>query len=225
MFHSHHHDRHRVETRALITAPTADVVARDAVKRHLRVDFDDDDMLIDGLIAVAVNMLDPAGGGTLGRALRPQTWEYRLNGFLGHHHHHHAVSQIDLPYAPLISVTSVKYDDLAGVEQTLVADTDFEVIGLGSLGKQSLRPVYGRCWPAPRCVPESVRIRFQCGYPPASTDPTVVDTLPAPIRAWLLLVIGTLYANRESAVLESSRGAVVTLPDHIMQMISPYRVY
>jgi uncharacterized phiE125 gp8 family phage protein len=68
----------------LITPPAADVLSRDEVKQHLRVDFSDDDALIDGFIAAAVNQLDPAAGGWLGRSLRPQTWELRLPSFWQH---------------------------------------------------------------------------------------------------------------------------------------------
>lgn len=211
-------------SRVLITAPTDDALTRAAVKQHLRIDFDDDDDLIDAVILAAVAQLDPAAGGWLGRALRPQTWEFRLYGFPNR--------GIQLPYPPLISVTSLKYDDVNGVEQTLVENTGFRVLGIGAKGKQVVAPLYNQIWPSARSDSESVRIRFQCGYPVAIVAdhdhiPPIVgvpDALPAPIVAWLKLIIGSLYENRESMVI-GTREIVAQLPDHILQMISPYRVY
>lgn len=57
-----------------ISRPTADVVSLLEAKLHLRVDGDDEDDLIQGLIDAAVSYLDGADG-VLGRALAPQDWE------------------------------------------------------------------------------------------------------------------------------------------------------
>lgn len=194
----------------LITPPTADVVARDDVKRHLRVEHAEDDALIDLYIAAAVAMIDPAAGGWLGRALRPQTWELRLDAF--------PACGIVLPYPPAISVTSVTYDDADGVAQTLAAGTGYRVIGSGGADAVELRPPFGGSWPSARATPESVRIRYQCGHAAATPDP-----LPAAIRAWLFLVVGTLYAHRES--ITSAGAALADLPDHIRTMLTPYRAF
>ena len=219
----------------LITAPTADVLSLDDVKRHLRVDFNDDDALIAGFIAAAVNQLDPAGGGWLGRALRPQAWELRLSSFWQHacFESLYGHDAIVLPYPPLITVDSVKYDDGEGVERTLFENTDFRIIGLGApLARAAIAPVYLGSWPSARCDHGSVRIRFTTGYPTAvAADPdhippivAVPDRLPAPIIAWLKLYVGSLYENRESFIV-GTRELVAELPAHIMQMISTYRVY
>src|SRR5689334_14755400 len=90
-------------TRALITAPTDDVMTLSDCKAALGISGTSQDTLITALLAAVVGQLDPASSGWLGRALRPQTWEFRLFGFPSR--------GIDLPYPPLISVTSVKYDD------------------------------------------------------------------------------------------------------------------
>lgn len=215
---------------ALIEASAVDVVTLAEVKSHLRVDFADDDDLINGLIAAAVGQLDPSMGGWLGRALRPQTWEYRLDRFYGlgrHHRNRGGHHRIEIPYPPLIGIVSLKYDDPAGVEQSLVEGTDFQILGEGSLGRASIAPLYDGCWPVARCAPESVRIRFQAGYAAAvaaDPGPASPDALPPTIKAWLKLIIGSLYENRES-MMSGARAQVAQLPDHILQMISPYRVY
>ena len=75
----------------LVSPPTLPVVTLDEVKAHLRVDFEDEDSLIQGYIDAAVAYLDGADG-VLGRALSPQTWEVTYSGSIG-----------DLPLAPVIS--------------------------------------------------------------------------------------------------------------------------
>lgn len=217
---------HRLDSMALILAPSDPVLTVEEVTDQLRID-DCEDPTLQGFIDAAVGMLDPASGGTLGRALRPQTWELRLPGFHGHgcHHHRHGPGSIALPYPPLISVVSLTYQDLAGVDQTLAEGTDFRIVGIGTRGKCALLPISS--WPSATWSPESVRIRFRAGYPApvaaAEDQPEVRETLPAPIKAWLKLVVGTLYQNREGAT--PGRAAMVELPDHILQMITQYRVY
>jgi uncharacterized phiE125 gp8 family phage protein len=220
------HGHHRLDSLALISGPSAPVLTVDEVRDHLRID-DCDDPTLQNYIDAAVGMLDPAAGGTLGRALRPQTWELRLPGFHGHgcHHHRHGPGSIALPYPPLISVVSLTYRDAAGADQVLEEGTDFVVVGKGTRGKCALLPISG--WPLATWAPESIRIRFQAGYPApapaAGEQPQIFETLPSPIKGWLKLVIGTLYQNREAAT--PGRDAIVELPDYILQMITPYRVY
>lgn len=200
----------------LLTRPTDPVVTLDEVKAHLNVFHGDDDAMLTIYLAAAVATIDPARGGWLGRALRPQTWQLRRDGF--------PTCGIELPYPPLISVTSFKYDDADGDEQTLVADTDYRVIGGDGLiaGKSELAPVYGGAWPTARCDHGSVRITYQAGYPVAGGE--VVDAMPEQIKAWVLLVVGSLYSQRESVATTSS-GGIASLPDHIMQMLFNLRLF
>ena len=66
--------------------------------------------MIETYIAAATSYVDGEYG-FLGRALVTQTWELVINTFPTH--------EIKMPLPPLQSVTSVKYDDGEGVEQTL----------------------------------------------------------------------------------------------------------
>lgn len=73
----------------------------------------------------------PPGGGWPGRALRPQTWELRFNGFpcgyqgSGYYRDFQRADRIVLRHPPTLTVDSVKYDEGDGVETTLVEDTAF----------------------------------------------------------------------------------------------------
>jgi uncharacterized phiE125 gp8 family phage protein len=221
---------HLQTTRALITPPTDAVVPLADVKAHLRVDTDDDDGLISAMIGAAAGMLDPAAGGALGRALRPQTWELRRSSFYDfRRQHEHLASEwswrwpIALPYPPLIEVGSVKYVDVNGATQILTEDVDFRIIGSGGLGKCELQPPFGKSWPSARWDAESVIIRYQSGY--ARPDGDAVDPLPAPVKQWLLLVVGAFYENREMFVAGASSAAMIKLPDYIEALTAPYRVY
>lgn len=57
----------------LVTGPTSEAVTLPDMKEHLRVDHDEEDALISGLIAAAVAHLD-GWRGILGRAIMAQTW-------------------------------------------------------------------------------------------------------------------------------------------------------
>ena len=119
----------------LISGPADPVVSLDEAKLHLRVDGDDENMLIQGFIDAAVAYLDGADG-VLGRALAPQEWEVTFCGSKAG----------DLPLVPVIDS-----------QQPVTADGE-------------------------------TTVRFRAGYP---------DGVPAPIRAAILLHVGTLYHNRE----------------------------
>lgn len=60
-------------TPTLITPPASMPVTLLDVKEHLRVDHDEEDALISGLISAAVAHLDGRAG-VLGRCIMPQTW-------------------------------------------------------------------------------------------------------------------------------------------------------
>ncbi|MER5171593.1 head-tail connector protein [Thioclava kandeliae] len=61
----------------LVAAPTEQPVTLADAKLHCRVDHDDEDSLINGLIAAAAAHLD-GWGGVLGRAIMTQTWRVRI---------------------------------------------------------------------------------------------------------------------------------------------------
>lgn len=199
-------------TAVLITPPTVPVVTLEEAKAHLRVDHADDDALIGGMIAAAVGHLDPAGSGWLGRALRPQTWELRLDAF--------PCGPIHIPYPPLISVESVKYDDADGVERTATVGIDYRVLS-GGAWKSRLEPIYGGSWPSARCDHEAVRVRYVGGHAPAAG--ATPDVLPFQIKAAVLLMVGDLFAFRETVA--TGGPAKVPVSATVDALLSTLRVY
>lgn len=191
----------------LITAPTEVVVDVDEARAQLRLPSDVTDDMIEALVGAATQQLDPAAGGWLGRALRPQTWELRLSGFPYATACVGDITRADaivLPYPPLLAVDSVKYDDGDGVEQTLVLGTGYRVLGGGN-ARSYLLPAYNGAWPSSvRCDYESVRVRFTCGYEIL----TAGDELPKTIKQAVLLMAKHLNGLSERNLFISSEDVV-----------------
>lgn len=184
----------------LVTAPAAEPITLTEAKAHLRVTGTDEDTLIAALIAAARQNLDGRDG-WLGRSLMPQTWELRLYAF---------PASITIPLPPLQSVDSIKYIDLDGDEQTL--DPALYQVVAGEPAR--IVPAYGQTWPSTRCQPEAVRVRFTAGYADAAS-------VPAPIKAAILLNVGTLYRDRETVNI----GNIVAELPTVSLLLSPFRVW
>lgn len=186
----------------VIDAPEGDLITLDEAKAHLRVDFDDDNEFIEGLIAAAVAHIDgPAGW--LGRALLTQTLEWRGDEF--------GTCDIFLPFPPVAEVVSIKYDDDDGVEQT-VDDAVYRLVGQPSAPRIAL--AYNETWPTVRWQSEAVRIVYTAGYG------TAID-VPKPIKQALLLLIGHWYANREAVNVGTT---VIELPIAVRALLFPYQI-
>lgn len=182
----------------VITGPSAEPVALTEAKVHLRVDGTDEDALITSLIVAARQGAEHMTG----RALMPQALELALDCFPG---------VIKLPRPPFVSITSIKYIDEAGVEQTLAAE-DYQ-IDSHSEPARVLLP-YGGSWPLVRWQANAVLIRYEAGYADAAA-------VPDEIKSWMLLRIGMLYANRESVATGVS---VASIP-YVDRLLDAYRTY
>lgn len=183
-----------------IAAPASEPLDLATAKLHCRVDGSDDDALIAALIVAAREQAEHETG----RALVTQTWELVHDAF---------PEAFVLRRAPIKSVTSLKYLDSAdGTEQTLdpadyLLDKDSE--------PGYVVPAYGKAWPATWPVPNAVRVRYVCGYGLAAA-------VPVAIKQWMLLAIGTMYAQRESLI----SGQTASLPDRFWAgLLDPYRLY
>jgi uncharacterized phiE125 gp8 family phage protein len=183
--------------RVLVATPPQPVVSFQEAKDHLRVRHDDEDMLIETYVAAATASLDgPAGW--LGRALGRQELEATDDVFR---------DCMRLPYPPILDVVSIKYLNAGGVEATILP-SEYEMRGslIGS--------AFGKRWPAVLAHPGSVRIRYWAGY----------DEVPAQVRAAILLMVGDLYANRETVAIGVS-AAAIPMSTTVLNLLNPLRVY
>ena len=158
-----------------VTDSADEVITAADAKAHLREDLVSvsNDAYIDTLIRTARH----AAEARTGRTLLPVTWRLTFDAF---------PSIIRLEHPPVTAVTTLKYYDSDGVQQTMDAD-DYQV----ALGTEPGRivPAYGTSWPATRWRPDAVEVVFVAGYANAAA-------VPLPIVHWMKLAIGEMYANR-----------------------------
>lgn len=143
----------------LVTAPTVEPLTLAEVKRFLKVDFDEEDADIKGMITAArefcETMLDD-------RALITQTWDWVMSEFPDG-------DSFKVPKAPLQSITSITYYDTANASQTFSSSNYTTLLDARQGGRVHL--VYGQSWPAVYSRPNAVTIRFVAGYGAASAVP------------------------------------------------------
>lgn len=172
----------------LITPATELPVSLDEAKAHLRVDGTDDDLLITAYLGAAVRMAEQA---TV-RALMTQTWLLSLDAF---------PSVLELTRTPVVSITSLVYDDITGTPQTW-ANTNYTLNNADYYDVAKITPAFGKAWPAIRNQVNAVRVTYVAGF-------TNAAAVPENIKSWIKLAVGSMYENRAAEVLE--KGAVLTL--------------
>lgn len=186
----------------LITALSAEPITKVQVKIHLRLDPDDtsEDTQLDKWIKTA------RGYGEMytRRAFGTQTWELSLDDFP-------YLDYIELPKAPLQSVTSVKYTDSSNVEATMTV-SDYIVDTRNEPGKVVLG--YCKSWPSFTPSPvNAVIIRYVCGYD------GVNNIIPDSFISAMLFHVGLLYKYRDEAIPKENMDTVnrIYYPSRIPQ--------
>lgn len=168
-------------TNLRIASPSIMAVTLDQAKKSLRIDGDDMDDLVTmwlmGVIADAEILT--------GQCLMQQTWEVHLDAFAG---------AISLPH-PVISITSIKYLDTAGVEQTL-APNAYRI--KRERYESSVAPVTGANWPETLDETHAITVTVVCGF---GNDPSAT---PAEFRLYILAKL----AEQFDPVTRTERGSV-----------------
>ena len=157
-----------------ITAPLIEPVA--ITDASLRTACRVDGTEFDAQLSLIVSALRGVVENRINRRLITQTVELVIDAF--------PCNEIDLTLPNVQSITSVKYIDTSGVQQTLTThelDSDNEPC--------LLRPAYGENWPETRNTPNAVRVRFIVGYGPSAND------VPAEIRAWIIAHAAQAVSN------------------------------
>jgi uncharacterized phiE125 gp8 family phage protein len=172
-------------------APAAPVVTLDAVKQHLRVDFSDDDTIIQALIDAAVDHLD-GWTGILGRALVNQTWRQDFCRFS---------NCMRLPLTPFGSVVSVTYFDGSNLEKTL-DDTIYVVLSDARGPYLTLKP--DQSCPGTFGRDDAVRVTFVAGF---GADGS---TVPAALQTAIIVLVKMNYDASSRDILETVFDALVT---------------
>lgn len=183
--------------RVVVVTPPDPVVDLERVKQHLEVEHDDRDDLIAGMIAAATAHIDGPDG-WLGRAIGVQTLETGFWSF--------DPCGMRLPFPPVTEIVSVTYRDESGAEQTVPTD-DIELFD------DLIFPGWMKAWPNARPMRASVRVRYRAGY----------STVPDPIIAAILLMVGDLWRNRDTVAALGA--AKIPMSTTVENLLAPFRVY
>jgi uncharacterized phiE125 gp8 family phage protein len=107
-------------------------------------------------------------------------------------------------------VTSIKYIDTAGTEQTLAA-SEYTVDGASEPGR--IVPAYNVSWPSTRGHINDVTVRFVAGY--------TGSAMPQSIHSAMLLIVGELFERREHGIVGST---ITSVPFSAQHLLWPYRM-
>lgn len=166
----------------LITPPTAEPVALDTVKAHLRETGSAQDDLIAMYLTAAREHVEA----TTGARCVEQEWRLTLDAF--------PCGRIKLPGYPLRSVTSVAYVDPDGAAQA---------VDVGDLiVNTAARPGWIELpdgWPSTKAQSSVVTIDYSVGFA-ATAAPTEV---PSALVSAILLLVGDLFENRQGQQRDS----------------------
>lgn len=169
-----------MQSTVVAVGPTWEPVSLAEARAHCRVDINDDDLLLSGLITAAREHIEIIGWVTLPQ----QTLDLWLeDGFED--------DEIKLPRPPAISVTHVKYYDTADVEYTLSTAVYYANV-IGKPAEVHLK--YGQNWPSTTLRDyNAVNVRYVAGY-------ATPEAIPQRYKQAILLLVGHWYENRESAI-------------------------
>ena len=171
-----------------LLAPTVEPVTLEEVYNQTSSDVDHADYLTP-LIARARKRFEQRTG----RFLVEQTWQFALPKFC---------NTIEIPYAPLQSITSIKYIDNQG-QLVTIDSADYRVIYHGI--KATITPKLGGNWPAPGFkVADAVQIECVIGHAPVQNGAIDINNVIDPDRYNLakqaiLVLIADWFRNREDS--------------------------
>lgn len=165
------------------TQPTIEPVTLAEAKQHLRVDSNDDNAYIVGLVRAAREWVEEY----LDRTLILTQWTVRADRFPPD-----STDEIELPRPPMatsgaataVSVTYTLEDGTTAAYSTNL----FRVDRHSTPG--AVKPLYGQTWPPHRQDDNSLAITYWAGYGANSTD------VPQGIKNAMLLYVTELYEKR-----------------------------
>jgi uncharacterized phiE125 gp8 family phage protein len=185
----------------LLTGPAAEPVTLAEAKLFLRVEHDDDDDLIEALIAGSRIHVEAQTH----RALITQSWRlvrdaWPDNGRLG-----------VLP-VPLLSLVAARTYDAAGSAHTI----DTAAFTLDKASAPALLAFMPGALPAPGRAAAGIEVDITAGYGASAAS------VPEPLRQAIRLLTAHWYDNR-GLVTAGSEAAM--LPASVAALIAPYRVF
>ena len=182
----------------LVTAPTAEPLTLAEAKAHLRITDNNED----GFIADCIKAGREYAETVTKRALMTQTWDWTFDDFPLDR------TKLEVPKPPLSSVTSIKYYDTNGTQQTWSSTnylTDTPTHGLGIIGL-----AYNAVWPCVQPRAFACTIRFVCGYSSAAN-------VPYRVKRAIAMLTAHQWANREPLGPVAELGPLAMTVDELLR--------
>ena len=171
----------------LVTPPTIKPVSLTEAKAWLDIGYTDKDTVITGLIGAATAHLD-GWTGILGRCLCEQTWRQDFDDFR---------SCLRLPLFPVISITSVKYTDTNGAEQTIASEN--YTLKNDDLGAY-VEFTSSYSFPSLNTESAAVRVTYLAGYADIAGTPKT-SSVPDDIKNAIALLVRHWFDNPGAVVV------------------------
>ena len=121
-------------------------------------------------------------------------------------------AEIELPYPPVVSITSVSYTDTAGTTQTVDA-ADYTLDDYGMV--HWILPAYETPWPDTLSAANAVKIRYVAGYGASGAS------VPDAIKHAIVLIVGQAF--RATPGMESGLYPAM-IPNAAKELLSAYRI-
>lgn len=195
----------------ITTQVTEEPISLEDAMKHLRVEpfgyplCHPDEEYISSLISVSREWCEQY----IRRALATQTVTLALSEF--------PIDGIRLPLLPIQSVTSINYLDKNNALQTFSSANYYVDYFDGVIYLDE-----GASWPEISLRENSIMINYVAGY--TATTGENLTPLPNPIRAAIMLMIGSFYENRQEDQLGSTKVTFNSLPMGVYNLLQPYRL-
>lgn len=190
----------------LITPPASEPVTLSEAKAQCRVDGTQDDALLTSLIVAARLVAEIQ----LGRALITQTLRLLCDEVP-------ESDRLELPRAPLQSITHIKTYDDADVATTFASSSYFADTA-SQPGRLVLRQ--GSGWPQPARNANGFEVQYVAGYGSTASD------VPMPIKQGILAHVAHLYRHRGDDLQREGQPdpRAIAVPNEALALYAPYRI-
>lgn len=179
-----------------IAPPAGEPVSLAEAKAFLRVDGDDEDALVNALIAAARVLVETATG----RALMTQGWRTTLDAWP-------ARRVVRIARSPVAAIDAVTVYDAAGAATVLEA-SDYRL----DTASRPVRLVVSASAPEPGAVVNGIEIDFTAGYGAAAD-------VPQPLTLAIKRLAAHWYENRDGQPDEAR-----DMPGPVAALLAPYRL-
>ncbi|ESR22794.1 head-tail connector protein [Lutibaculum baratangense] len=180
----------------LVNPPAAEPVSLAEAKAFLKVETDDEDVLIGTLIAAARLHVEAATR----RVLMSQGWRLVLDGWPPRR-------RIEIPLSPVRSVDQIMVYDDAG-DPTVLPETEWLADAVSFPAR-----IYVREAMEPTAAFNGIEIDLTAGYGPDPAD------VPEGLRLAILQLVAQWHETREPVAF----GAVSEVPEAVRALTAPYR--